>query len=401
MELWLAALLYGLFSASSLPLGAALGMYLKPSEKVTAGWMAVGSGALVFAVATQLYGESLFKLLIASEGPGCDKICDQRFKNVNVQNMCGILGALLYIGMNHWLAKLMSPKPSSASREVGDRNTRSGESLETGGASSQRDLGLPARRPSGIMARQASGVPIAALKAFRTASQGPQATAPRLAEEGAELGPAWCRAASQRLQAPRLPSALEDGPPRPLSPPLLDATAAEAPQSLDEEEEHAPNVALSMWLGLMLDGIPESLMLGFMTNEGTIQIHFLVAVLLANFPEAFAGGPLLKSQGMSTPRIMAMWMTVFLMTGMMAMVGSLIMPVHVAKGSILERVRDLTTSASEGLTGGAMLAMIATAMLPEAFKGAGEMAGILFVLGFALSVFINGLGARFGNMTGV
>jgi len=44
-----------------------------------------------------------------------------------------------------------------------------------------------------------------------------------------------------------------------------------------------------------------------------------------------------------------------------------------------------------------MLAMIATAMLPEAFKEAGELAGIFFVVGFTTSVFIDGLGARFAQ----
>ena len=53
--LWLQALLFGLFSALSLPLGALLGLALAPvSGKVTAQWMAFGGGALVFAVATQL-----------------------------------------------------------------------------------------------------------------------------------------------------------------------------------------------------------------------------------------------------------------------------------------------------------------------------------------------------------
>ncbi|OLQ02940.1 hypothetical protein AK812_SmicGene14161 [Symbiodinium microadriaticum] len=51
----------------------------------------------------------------------------------------------------------------------------------------------------------------------------------------------------------------------------------------------------------------------------------------------------------------------------------------------------------EGLTGGAMLAMVSTAMLPEAFKGAGDRAGLLFVLGFGLSVWITCLGYRFGS----
>lgn len=73
------------------------------------------------------------------------------------------------------------------------------------------------------------------------------------------------------------------------------------------EEEAAASmgsaqVALSMWLGMMLDGIPEALMLGFMTNEGSVTFSFLVAIFIANFPEAFSGSSLLLGQKMPVSR---------------------------------------------------------------------------------------------------
>mmetsp|Transcript_27036 Transcript_27036/g.63462 ORF Transcript_27036/g.63462 Transcript_27036/m.63462 type:complete len:157 (+) Transcript_27036:3-473(+) len=147
----------------------------------------------------------------------------------------------------------------------------------------------------------------------------------------------------------------------------------------------------------MLDGIPEALMLGFMTNEGAVTFSFLVAIFIANFPEAFSGASLLLGQRMGVWRIMAMWLILFSLTGLLAMIGSLIMPANVERGSDLAQKRDKVTACMEGLTGGAMLAMVSTAMLPEAFKGAGDRAGLLFVLGFGLSVWITCLGYRFGS----
>lgn len=47
-----------------------------------------------------------------------------------------------------------------------------------------------------------------------------------------------------------------------------------------------------------------------------------------------------------------------------------------------------------------MLAMVSTAMLPEAFKGAGDKAGLIFVLGFVLSVWITCVGYRYGGPQG-
>ena len=50
-------------------------------------------------------------------------------------------------------------------------------------------------------------------------------------------------------------------------------------------------------------------------------------------------------------RIMAMWMVLFLLTGFLAMVGSLIMPSNVERGSDLAKKRDKATAAMEGITG--------------------------------------------------
>jgi zinc transporter ZupT len=169
-------------------------------------------------------------------------------------------------------------------------------------------------------------------------------------------------------------------------------------ESEEQTEEHArPNVAISMWLGLVLDGIPESVMLGFMTNGGEVTFSFLLALFVANFPEAFAGAAALQRQGMSALRNVGLWSSVFFLTGALAMVGSLVMPTNIPKRSWIEHVTDDLTMVLQGFTGGAMLAMVATAMMPEAYHGSKNAAGIMFMLGFGLSVFIDGLGARFGH----
>mmetsp|Transcript_49035 Transcript_49035/g.109985 ORF Transcript_49035/g.109985 Transcript_49035/m.109985 type:complete len:350 (+) Transcript_49035:36-1085(+) len=333
--LWLQALVFGLFSALSLPLGAALGIALAPvSSTVTARWMAFGSGALVFAVATQLYGESLFRLEASTwsrphEPAGCGKSCKEHFTNNLLQIISAMVGAVLYLALNRWLEGLAKPSAEARAAEQALRyeaEMGSGLSLELGRSASSVNR-LP---------------PIAALASFRRASTVAE-------EETGEVG------------------------------------------------QSASNVALSMWLGMMLDGIPEALMLGFMTNEGSVTFSFLVAIFIANFPEAFSGASLLLGQRMPISRIMAMWLILFTLTGLLAMVGSLIMPANVERGSDLARKRDKATAVMEGLTGGAMLAMVSTAMLPEAFKGAGDRAGLLFVLGFVLSVWITCLGYRAGS----
>jgi len=77
-----------------------------------------------------------------------------------------------------------------------------------------------------------------------------------------------------------------------------------------------------------------------------------------------------------------MWGSIFLMTGVLAFLGSLVMP---ERACGVDASLDFTAAAMEGLTSGAMFAMIATAMIPEAFHGAGEASGLPFVLGFLAS----------------
>lgn len=155
-------------------------------------------------------------------------------------------------------------------------------------------------------------------------------------------------------------------------------------------------VALSMWLGVVLDGIPEALMMGLMTNSGNITVNFIVAIFVANFPEAFSAAGLLREIGMSRVKIVMMWTSVFVGTGMLAFLGSWAMP---GKGvnSTLEMVQPIATSILEGLTGGAMFAMISTAMIPEAFHGAGDAAGLLFVLGFLTACLMQVFGVAFSE----
>lgn len=47
---------WGAFSALSLPLGAALGLMLKPKQKLNSAFMAFGAGALLFALTIELFG---------------------------------------------------------------------------------------------------------------------------------------------------------------------------------------------------------------------------------------------------------------------------------------------------------------------------------------------------------
>ena len=138
-------------------------------------------------------------------------------------------------------------------------------------------------------------------------------------------------------------------------------------------------------------------MLGFMTDKGSISWALLLSIFVANFPESFGGTALLRASGMHPFRIVALWSSICLMTGVLAAVGAMLLPSHdrdvgAAEGD-LHHLRKKSTAAMEGFAGGAMMAMVSTAMLPEAFRATGDVSGFFVAAGFIATGIISILDA--------
>jgi ZIP family zinc transporter len=139
---------------------------------------------------------------------------------------------------------------------------------------------------------------------------------------------------------------------------------------------------LAIVLGTVLDGVPESLVLGLtIVVEGTVSAAFLVAVALSNVPEALAASSGLLRAGWRRAHILALWLGVALVLGLAALAGY-----------------ALFNSASEGVVafvlsfaGGAILTMLADTMMPEAFEHGGKLVGVATTFGFALAFAISSL----------
>ena len=77
--------------------------------------------------------------------------------------------------------------------------------------------------------------------------------------------------------------------------------------------------AIMIWLGILIDGVPESFVLGILSNAGNTPslVTFVVGVFLANFPEAMSSASIMRTFGMRAHIIMAMWGAIFIGTGQM------------------------------------------------------------------------------------
>lgn len=149
------------------------------------------------------------------------------------------------------------------------------------------------------------------------------------------------------------------------------------------KEGHAGGgAALSMWLGIFLDGIPESLVIGASMIGKAVSPALVGGLFFANLPEAMSSGTMMKKQGKSTSAIFWMWMSLCIMTGLGALIGNF----------VFVGVAPSTKSIVEGLAAGAMLAMIAQTMLPEAYEHGGWLVGILTVFGFLSALMFRAIG---------
>ncbi len=147
-------------------------------------------------------------------------------------------------------------------------------------------------------------------------------------------------------------------------------------------DTRAATAGRAIVLGIILDGIPESLVLGLTVLEaGTVSVAFLVAVFLANLPEAIAATTALSRAGRSSTRIMRFWVLVCLGFGLASLAGYV----------LLDTASPRTLAIVLAFAGGAILTMLANTMMPEALHYGGKLAGFLTTLGFALAFAISSL----------
>jgi ZIP family zinc transporter len=150
----------------------------------------------------------------------------------------------------------------------------------------------------------------------------------------------------------------------------------------DSDGKQAEGAALAIVLGIVLDGIPESLVLGLtIVVGGSVSAAFLVAVALSNIPEGIAATAGLAQAGWATRRILGLWTLVALVSGLAALVGFV----------AFDSARPGTIAFVLSFAGGAILTMLADTMMPEAFEHGGKTVGLFTTFGFGLAFAISAL----------
>ena len=136
-------------------------------------------------------------------------------------------------------------------------------------------------------------------------------------------------------------------------------------------------------VGALLDGIPESVVLGVSLLGGAgVSTAMLVAVVISNVPEGLSSASGMKGAGRSARYVFGVWGTIALVSGAAAALGALVL------GSASPAAVAVITAVAAG----AILTMVADTMIPEAFERTHLATGVLASLGFLIAFAVSRLG---------
>lgn len=132
----------------------------------------------------------------------------------------------------------------------------------------------------------------------------------------------------------------------------------------------------AIFLGTLLDGVPESFVVGASVAAGGASgLVFIAAVFLSNLPEGISGTVSMKMGGMSTPRIIMLWSASLVVTVLSAIGGFM----------FLDTAPPVVNASIMAFASGAILAMLCDTMIPEAFRFGGRFVALVTVAGFLLA----------------
>ncbi len=144
------------------------------------------------------------------------------------------------------------------------------------------------------------------------------------------------------------------------------------PSSHGENAEAGPALAL----GAFLDGIPEQAVLGIgIAAGGGVSVGLLAAIFISNLPEAVGSATAMAADGQPRGKVIRLWLIVAAICALATVAGY----------AIADTASDNLRGAIDGFAAGALLVMLIDAMIPEAARRAGDVAGLLTVLGFAVA----------------
>jgi ZIP family zinc transporter len=145
-------------------------------------------------------------------------------------------------------------------------------------------------------------------------------------------------------------------------------------QQPSEDQQSGSGTAIAV--GALLDGVPESVVLGLgLLGGGSVSASVLAAVFISNVPEGLSSAAGMKAGGRSARYVFGVWGGIAVISGLAALFG------YAALGGAAPEVVAVVTATAAG----AILTMVADTMIPEAFEQTHTWTGVITTLGFLVA----------------
>lgn len=144
-------------------------------------------------------------------------------------------------------------------------------------------------------------------------------------------------------------------------------------QHVQESQDFQNNNGSAIALGALLDGIPESIVIGLtLLAGGKVSLTAVCAIFLSNIPQGLSSAAGMKKAGRSAVFVFGLWVAIALISGAASLIGYY----------VFDGLAPEITAATIAFAAGAILSMLADTMMPEAFEEAHDFTGFITVLGF-------------------
>ena len=161
---------------------------------------------------------------------------------------------------------------------------------------------------------------------------------------------------------------------------LISHKGGQQRKGTDRNEEDGKTSGMGIFIGSVMDTIPETAMIGMsLIGGGKVSLALVVSVFISNFPEGLSSTVGLRKSGFSQKKILVMWALVVFSSALSALAGA----------TLLDNASDSIKAIVSCFAGGAIIAMVASTMMPEAYKEGGPTVGFVTSIGVFIALWLH------------
>ncbi|MGG3806492.1 ZIP family metal transporter [Metabacillus fastidiosus] len=137
---------------------------------------------------------------------------------------------------------------------------------------------------------------------------------------------------------------------------------------------------LAIFIGTVMDAIPESIMIGAsLIGNQTVSWLLVAAIFISNIPEGLSSTSGLLKSNYSKKKILLLWFAVLFISSFSSWGGYF----------FLDHASEALIAGITAFAGGGIIAMVSSTMMPEAYEEGGPAIGLIAALGLFASLLLN------------